>query len=103
MDIPPKKRGRPPKLRVSTPAPEVGFASAVEWCLAALNNPEYDLRCKAMIAAALLKYEAERDFGSHAGGKKEGKAEAAKDAATGAYAPPPPPPLPIPPEYRLNG
>lgn len=75
--------------------------TGLEWGLAALNNPEFDLRAKALILASVLKYEAARDFGpvaattASAAGKKEIKADAAEKAASGAYKPPVSPPPPV--------
>jgi hypothetical protein len=96
-----RPRGRPPKPLQKLPNPKI-FKNGLSWGLDALNNPEIDLRTKTAILAAVLRYEAARDFGpaaTAASGKKEQRAEAAKLAASNAYAPPPSPPMP---EMRLN-
>jgi hypothetical protein len=91
-------RSKLPRGRVSKALPPHKlFKTGLEWGLNALNTPEFDLRVKALILAAVLRYEAARDFGTVAAaatGKKEKRVDAAKEAASAAYAPPPPPPPP---------
>jgi hypothetical protein len=97
-DEPKRGRGRPRKPLSDLRNPPKGCKNGLEWGLAALNDPGLDLRIKASVLAAVLRYEAARDFGpvaaNAAAGKKEQRAQAAKAAATDAYAPPPQPPMP---------
>jgi hypothetical protein len=64
----------------------------MEWCMAALNDPAMPPMVKANVAATVIRYETARDFGTGSVGKKDVRAEAAKEAATGAYESPPAPP-----------
>ena len=69
------------------------FKTALDWCMATLNDPSVPTDLKARIAAVVLPFQMPK-IESVAGPTKKEQAEAAAEAASsGIYAPPPAPKL----------
>jgi hypothetical protein len=69
------------------------FASALDFAMAVLNDPDAPLEAKLRLARAVLPFQTPK-LEAACTGKKEAAAERAEDAARGAFAPPPVPKQP---------
>lgn len=89
----PAKTVKAAELVLKTAAQDPGpFASALEFAMAIINDPGADIDARIRLAIAAMPFQHPK-LESVGQGKKDAKAEAAKTAASGRFAPPPAPKL----------